>query len=141
MARGSSPGINPAHWRAFRLRSRLPVVAEFLAVRLVLDLYEMPGTAGREILVVHLPWQPKENGRELIHAGRGVISAQLATRYEVECPSLSEVLFLRLARQGDAEELTGLFCKVANCQPPPASKPTDGFAHEEPFAPRTSSSR
>lgn len=107
-----SPGINPTTLRTIRLLSPLPVCAEFFAMRYFLDLYARPGTAFSESLVVYLPWQTKENGRELTHAGCGVLRRALYSSFDVHVPSVSEVLFLRLVRQGDAEELAGPHCLI-----------------------------
>ena len=98
--------------RTFRLHHPLPVVAEFFATRYSIDLYEMPYTAGGEHLRSCLPWQAIEDGWDLNHAGLNVIKRNLATGMDVRCGSLAEVLFLRLVRQGDAEELAGPHCKV-----------------------------
>jgi len=99
-------------YRTFRLLHPLPAVAEFFATQLTLDLYQMPFTSGAEFLMASLPWQDVRNGRELGHAGHNVIRRSLASGYDVACGSLAEVLFLRLARQGDAVELAGPHCKV-----------------------------
>jgi hypothetical protein len=106
------PGINPPTFRTFRLLSPLPVCAEFYSARYFVDLCVMPGTAYSEHLVVFMPWQAKEDGRQLSHAGRGIIRRTLFVAFDVHVPSVSEVLFLRLTRQGDAEELAGPHCLI-----------------------------
>ena len=106
------PGQNAATLRTFRLKRPLPVCAEFYAMSYMIDVWDQPGTGGGEFLMVYLPWQTKREGRELTHAGFEVISRALHRGFDVHVPSISEVLFLRLARQGDAEELAGPHCLI-----------------------------
>lgn len=108
MALFETPGLNTSTWRTMRLLRPLPVCAEFFAMRYFIDVWDQPHTGGAEYLMVYLPWQTKDCGEELAHAGHGVIRRALMSGFDVHVPSLSEVLFLRLVRQGDAEELAGL---------------------------------
>lgn len=93
--------------RTFRLHRPLPAVAEFLALRYTIELYSPTHSGGSERLVARLPWQDLLNARELDHAGHGIIGRRLLVAYDVDCGTLAEVLFLRLVRQGDADELAG----------------------------------
>ncbi len=98
--------------RTFRLHRDPPVIVEFFAIRYSLEFFSPPGTGAQETLVARLPWQDLNYARELCHAGPGVIRKQLRAGYEVECGTLQEVLFLRLVRQGEAEELAGPHLKT-----------------------------
>lgn len=98
--------------RTFRLHRPLPAVVEFFALRYTLELYAPVQTGGSERLVARLPWQDLNYARELDHAGRGVLSRQLLTAYDVDCGTLAEILFLRLVRQGHADELAGPHLKL-----------------------------
>ena len=98
--------------RTFRLHRPLPLVVEFFAVRYTLELYMPAQAGGSERLVARLPWQDLNYARELDHAGRGVLGEKLRTAYDVDCGTLTEVLFLRLVRQGEAEQLAGPHLKI-----------------------------
>jgi hypothetical protein len=93
--------------RTFRLHRPPPVVAEFFAIRYSIELFSPAQIGGSERLVARLPWQDLVYARELDHAGHGILGRKLLTAYDVDCGTLSEVLFLRLVRQGDADELAG----------------------------------
>ncbi len=98
--------------RTFRLRRPLPLVAVFYAISYRLELFAPHHVGGSERLVARLSWQELIDARELDHAGHGVLARQLASAYDVECLTLAETLFLRLVRQGDADELAGPHLKV-----------------------------
>lgn len=98
--------------RTFRLHSPPPVVVEFFALRYSLELHAPGQAGGSERLVARLPWQDLAYARELDHAGEGVIRKKLLVAYDVDCGSLAEVLFLRLVRQGMADELAGPHVKL-----------------------------
>jgi hypothetical protein len=98
--------------RTFRLRRKLPVMVEFFALRYTIELSYPAGTGDAEFLVARLPWQDLNYGRELDHAGRDGIRRRIYQAYDVDCGTLAEVLFLRLVRQGDAEELAGPHLKI-----------------------------
>ena len=103
--------------RTFRLLRPVPVVAQFYAIRYELALDEPPHTGGSERLLARLPWQDWNYARELDHAGTRGIRRVIYTAYDVDCGTLAEVLFLRLARQGDAEELVGPHLKIPRGHP------------------------
>ena len=99
--------------RTFRLHRPLPVVVEFFAIRYTLEFYAPNQVGGSERLVARLPWQDLVYARELDHAGHGILGRKLLTAYDVDCGTLAEVLFLRLVRQGAADELAGPHVKLA----------------------------
>jgi hypothetical protein len=99
--------------RTFRLHRPLPVVVEFFAIRYTLELYAAAQSGGSERLVARLPWQDLVYARELDHAGHGVLGKKLLTAYDVDCGTLAEVLFLRLVRQGAADELAGPHVRIS----------------------------
>lgn len=103
--------------RTFRLQRPLPLVVEFFAIRYTLELYAPGQTGGSERLVARLPWQDLVYARELDHAGRGVLGRKLLSGYDVDCGTLAEVLFLRLVRQGLADELAGPHVKLLPLDP------------------------
>src|SRR4051794_15356325 len=84
--------------RTFRLHRPPPLVAEFYAIRYSLELFSPHHTGGSERLVARLPWQDLNYARELDHAGQGLLLRKLLDAYDVDCGTLSEVLFLRLVR-------------------------------------------
>ncbi len=98
--------------RTFRLRRDLPLVAEFFAIRYTIHLHEVPQTAGSLRILARLPWQDLNYAREIMHVGGGAVRELMVTGIEVDCGTLAEVIFLRLVRQGDAEELRGPHVKV-----------------------------
>ncbi len=98
--------------RTFRLFHPPPVIAEFFAIHYSIELYSPGQTGGSERLVARLPWQDLVYARELDHAGQGILARKLLTAYDVDCGTLAEVLFLRLVRQGVAEELAGPHLKI-----------------------------
>ncbi|HUR58889.1 MAG TPA: hypothetical protein VM029_14340 [Opitutaceae bacterium] len=98
--------------RTFRLHRPLPVVVEFFAIRYSIELFTPGHAGGSERLVARLPWQDLVYARELDHAGHGILGRRLLTAYDVDCGTLAEILFLRLARQGDADELAGPHLKI-----------------------------
>jgi hypothetical protein len=114
--------------RTFRLHRPLPVVVEFFAIRYTLELYAPGQSGGSERLVARLPWQDLNYARELDHAGAGLLARRLATAYDVDCGTLAEVLFLRLVRQNDADELAGPHVKIPRASAPPAN----GFPDRRP---------
>jgi hypothetical protein len=98
--------------RTFRLHRPPPLIIEFFALRYTLELFAPMHTGGSERLVARLPWQDLNYARELDHAGRGVLVKKLLTAYDVDCGTLTEILFLRLVRQGDADQLAGPHLKI-----------------------------
>ena len=100
--------------RTFRLHRPPPLLVEFFAIRYSLELYSPAQIGGSERLVARLPWQDLVYARELDHAGPGILGRKLLTAYDVDCGTLTEVLFLRLVRQGMAEELAGPHLKITN---------------------------
>jgi hypothetical protein len=106
------PGPNPTIVRTFRLLRPLPLEVRFICATYFLELNRIAYTAGREALVVRLPWQERDFGKELTHAGENVIRRQLVSGFDVECATLSEFLFLRLVAQKDAEELAGPHARI-----------------------------
>jgi hypothetical protein len=98
--------------RTFRLCRKLPVVIEFFALHYTMELNHPAGTGDAEFLVARLPWQDLNYARELDHAGRDSIRGRIYRAYDVDCGTLAEILFLRLVRQGDAEELAGPHLKI-----------------------------
>jgi hypothetical protein len=103
--------------RTFRLHRPLPVVAQFFALHYTIELYSPNYNGGSERLVARLPWQDLINARELDHAGHGVIGKRLLSAYDVNCGTLAEVIFLRLVRQRDADELAGPHVVVPDDHP------------------------
>jgi hypothetical protein len=98
--------------RTFRLHRPPPLIVEFFAIRYSLELYSPAQIGGSERLVARLPWQDLIYARELDHAGHGLLQRKLLTAYDVDCGTLAEVLFLRLVRQGDADQLAGPHLKI-----------------------------
>jgi hypothetical protein len=98
--------------RTFRLHRPLPLIAEFFAIRYSIELFSPTHVGGSERLVARLPWQDLLYARELDHAGHGILARKLRTAYDVDCGSLAEILFLRLERQHDAEQLAGPHLKL-----------------------------
>ena len=98
--------------RTFRLQRPPPLIIEFFALRYTLEIFAPIHTGGSERLVARLPWQDLNYARELDHAGQGVLVRKLLTAYDVDCGTLAEILFLRLVRQGEAEQLAGPHLKI-----------------------------
>ena len=69
-------------------------------------------TAGSLYTSMRLPWNDSASARRLGHV-RGVRELYV-TGHDVECGSFEEVFFLRLVRQGDADEIAGPHCKVSS---------------------------
>ncbi|MEY4940759.1 MAG: hypothetical protein RIQ93_2494 [Verrucomicrobiota bacterium] len=99
-------------------------MAEFFALRFTLDLGEERHTAGGTYLIACLPWQDLNYGRQLMHVGIGVEKCRAKTVFDVDCGTLAEVLFLRLVRQGDAQELAGPHVRITDS---PSGKRPMGF--------------
>ena len=98
--------------RTFRLHRPPPLIVEFFTLRYSLELFAPIHTGGSERLVARLPWQDLNYARELDHAGRGILGKKLLTAYDVDCGTLTEILFLRLVRQGEADQLAGPHLKI-----------------------------
>lgn len=93
--------------RVVRFVRPLPFVCEFYALRYTIELYAPPHCGGRVFVVGRLWDEPIEDARILVAFGDTVARQRMRDGFAVDVGSIGDVLFLRLMRQGDVEELVG----------------------------------
>lgn len=101
---------DPGARRLVRLRRPLPLSCEFYALHYSIEFYSPAGNSGRISILARLPWDKQGEGQTLFYCGETGMPHYLREGFELQVGSIADVIFLRLIRQGDAEEIAGPHC-------------------------------
>lgn len=112
------PPARPTFY-TFRLCGPLPVPVQFPSICYFLEIYAQPYVNDALKLIVREPGQNGEDARELrLSASVPDLRADYARPFDVEPATLAETVLLRLVRDGSAEIVAGLHCRVPQRLPP-----------------------
>lgn len=97
----------------FRLCRPLPVPVAFPSICYFLEIYAPPYVNNALKLIVREPGQKAEDARELrLSASVPDLRADFTRPLDVEPATLAQTVLLRLVRDGSAEMVAGLHCRV-----------------------------